>query len=211
MTKKVYIAGLAYRDATKKCFLSQGSDFEITDNFKDADLYVFTGGEDINPRLYNQRPLKNTHFNLDRDSKELEAFSNIPDDRWKIGICRGAQLLNVLAGGSMWQDVDRHQGGNHVVYLQGAAKGLYEGDKVTTNSIHHQMMIPGPGCETLGYAHESTFRENAVRDIRGTGFTDSEVLLYKQEKSFCFQAHPEFGHAPTTELFFKLMKRVEIY
>lgn len=210
MTKQVYVVGNNYRGPTIECFAAQGSEaFQITNDVNEADIFVFTGGADIDPHIYGQRRLAVTHYDEKRDRSELEVHRAIPEGKIKIGICRGAQLLNALNGGKMWQDVNNHAGSHHKLHLN--AKGLVDNNVTVINSIHHQMMIPTYEAEVLGVAYEATKKLNSHRDIQGTIFTDPEVVWYKKDQSFCFQAHPEFGHAPTTEVFFKLLKHVDIF
>lgn len=205
--KLFYVVGDSYRRPTIDCFSSQEG-FQLTEKFDEADIYVFTGGADIDPNIYGDRRLAVSHFDLKRDKNELEAFSKIPKEKIKIGICRGAQLLNCLAGGRLWQDVNNHQGNHHSMYLK--VKNIVEGDVTVINSIHHQMMIPTFEADILGVSYESTKRLNSRQELQGTFFTDPEVVWYKEKKHFCFQAHPEFGHKGTTDIFFKLLKHVGI-
>jgi putative glutamine amidotransferase len=73
-----------------------------------------------------------------------------------LGICRGIQLLNVAAGGTLWQDIPsqcpqalRHMDDGHgrerrrllhsvEVAPTSAAAGLLGGGALPVNSIHHQ-------------------------------------------------------------------------
>src|SRR3546814_14796091 len=52
-----------------------------------------------------------------------------------LGVCRGAQFLNVMPGGKLYQDVDNHVG-DHPIYDP-------QNKRVIPNvsSIHHQMCI----------------------------------------------------------------------
>lgn len=209
MVKKVHVVGNVYSQQTAAIFAKMPEDFEVVKDFKDADIYVFTGGEDIDPAIYNDKRLSVSQFNRHRDEYELDAHGHIEKDKIKIGICRGAQLLNCLNGGQLWQDVNNHWGGHHEIVIN--VKGITPTNTATINSIHHQMMIAGPKAETLAVAYESTYRVKGDREVRGTIFTDNEVLWYPDTKSFCFQAHPEFGHPETTDIFFKMLKHVGVY
>ena len=102
---------------------------------------IIWGGEDISPSLYNQKPaLLYTDAPAYLSKRDLiestlakQAIeSNIPI----IGICRGAQLMCAVSGGSVIQHVTGH------------CKWTYhemetnKGDIICTNSVHHQMMNP---------------------------------------------------------------------
>lgn len=206
--RSVYIVGSSYKSQTATCFNAHPDQFTLTEDFDSADVYVFTGGEDIYPGIYGEKQLPVTHTNTKRDTEEITAYHAIAAGKAKVGICRGAQLLNALNGGKMWQDVNNHQGGRHVIHTK--VKGLFKDDRFTSNSIHHQMMIPAFKGETLGVAYESDYRFKAGKEIRGTFFVDTEVVWYPEDRAFCFQAHPEFGHKETHDAFFTYLKHLEI-
>lgn len=71
---------------------------------------VVTGGHDISPVLYAAEPEVRPNHDLERDRFE----SDIIDDALSrhlplLGICRGAQLLNVRLGGTLYQDLSRRR------------------------------------------------------------------------------------------------------
>lgn len=101
-----------------------------------ADLVVFTGGEDINPELYHEAPIEGIRFNKKRDDYEKSMFNQarnygIP----MVGICRGAQLLNVLCGGRLWQHVDNHTSSHYLT-------DVITNEVTLVTSTHHQQMRP---------------------------------------------------------------------
>ncbi|GAB7189972.1 gamma-glutamyl-gamma-aminobutyrate hydrolase family protein [Kineococcus sp. NUM-3379] len=71
----------------------------------DLDALVLTGGADVDPALYGQRPLPTTGTPQPaRDGTEVALLraalgSGLP----VLGICRGAQVLNVALGGTLHQ------------------------------------------------------------------------------------------------------------
>jgi hypothetical protein len=183
-TKNVRVIG---PDHSVSNIFYRSPDFNI-DNTSDPDIVVFTGGADINPLIYNQKPIPQCGSILyDRDKREIEAFHKYRDIP-KASICRGGQLLNVLSGGNMFQHVNNHMGNHPVVDLTGIfPRGL------VTNSCHHQMMVPGPDGELLAYTEKRSdvylADPNAklvVPDV------DPEVIYYSSTKSLCYQAHPEW-------------------
>lgn len=160
-------------------------------------LVVFTGGEDITPRLYGERALAMTHYNERRDAREEEfykRFLKVP----KVGICRGGQFLNVMSGGSMWQHVDNH-GRRHEIIDLISKEAIKE-----VVSTHHQMMIPGPRGEVIAIASEATEFISAKHERPKPEF-DTEVVFYNSTNSLCFQPHPEYGIGPTRDYFFSLL------
>ncbi|MBH0010028.1 gamma-glutamyl-gamma-aminobutyrate hydrolase family protein [Salinibacterium sp. SWN1162] len=69
------------------------------------DGLIITGGKDINPARYGQEPHPTTDDSrLDRDAWEDELMRQaLEADLPFLGICRGAQILNVALGGTLHQ------------------------------------------------------------------------------------------------------------
>src|SRR5436853_2029682 len=74
----------------------------------DLDGLVLTGGKDIDPALYRQRLRDGCGVEIDhpRDALEIPlARRALERDLPILGICRGVQVLNVAAGGTLLQDI----------------------------------------------------------------------------------------------------------
>lgn len=77
------------------------------------DLIIVPGGEDVNPALYNEEN-RYSYVNDYRDSKEIPIVKSAIKNRKKIyAVCRGHQLINVLHGGNLYQDLIDDVGYNH--------------------------------------------------------------------------------------------------
>lgn len=144
---------------------------QINKTLEDDNLggILFTGGEDVHPMLYKQRNTK-SYPNLHRDLMEKFLFEycfehGVP----MIGICRGAQLMNVLMGGSMIQHIDGHAGhGQHNIITS-------DGKKVAVNSIHHQAIVPADKMEVIARSEDGIV----------------EVIINKEHCMLGVQFHPE--------------------
>jgi len=188
--KKVLIVGGT--PAYLAMFVAIG--FDLTDSMEEADLVQFTGGEDVTPSLYDQPTYNRTYNNPFRDEKEQKLYAIAKSLGKKCaGICRGGQFLNVMNGGSIYQDVSDHAiGGTHSVV------DVDSGMEWQVTSTHHQMMIAGDEGNVLALAHICT---NRVAFEEGSFITkeglcphgDVEAVMY--EDVLCFQPHPEFGGA----------------
>lgn len=166
----------------------------------DADVVLFTGGEDVNPALYGEVCMAKTHYSRDRDEKEKAIFEaallkKLP----MIGICRGGQFLNVMNGGKMWQHVTGHTI-EHVARIE--IPPFNENDMrrtIKVTSTHHQMMIPTEHAIVLATANEAYEKHSFDRYVAGRGGNDNpdtEVVFYDDTNCLCFQPHPEFKTAP---------------
>lgn len=179
---------------------------------KDAHILIFSGGTDISPSMYGEFTVhpKTQRPDRHRDTMENKAFvAGLAKKKVLVGICRGAQLLNVLNGGRLWQHVNNHQNTTHVT--------MYTDDKgarygVMTTSDHHQMMRPAKHARILGVASTCTFRATGIEDnpITEDDEYDPEIVWYPRTKSLCYQPHPEWGLASDRNLFLDCIRRVMI-
>ena len=114
------------------------------------DGLILSGGEDVQPGWYGEEVWNETvHVDSLRDrSDSLLARAALASDKPVLAICRGAQLMNVVLGGSLYQDLPTqfgtavaHGGGvEHRIGLEADSvlAGLYGTDSLTVNSFHHQ-------------------------------------------------------------------------
>ncbi len=178
---------------------------EVVDSIHSSpDLLCFTGGEDVSPSYYGEKPHKRSFYNPARDAVEKEIFNiAITKEIPCVGICRGGQFLNCLSGGKMFQDVSQH---THDHYVKDVETGML----IWSSSTHHQMMRPGPGASIVAIANEGGYKEHMCSDgvIRVEELEDDmEVLHYPLTKCLCFQPHPEFdGYEELQDYFFHCVK-----
>lgn len=70
------------------------------------DGVVVSGGHDVEPALYKEAAEIEGRYDPDRDVFESGVIDRaLDDDTPLLGICRGAQLLNVRLGGTLFQDL----------------------------------------------------------------------------------------------------------
>lgn len=200
---KVYIQGPSYYQMTADVFRKFG--YEIVKSIPDSDVVVLTGGADISPGIYGQRNVASS-CNPERDEVDKRAISlGLKGDKYLVGICRGAQLLNCYPnGGKLWQDVDHHNG-THSALDHDTGKTI-----PSLLSVHHQMMRIGPKGKLVTSSWASTYKLDDQGSISSAGETphgDPETIWYEDTKSLAFQSHPEFGHPESASYFFEIMGR----
>lgn len=183
MTKVYIVNGSgAYRA------LFAGLGMSIAATIDEAELVCFTGGADVTPSLYGDEAHPKTYNDPYRDAEEVKIFNALKERGIPmVGICRGAQFLNVMSGGRMYQHVTGHLGDHEIVDVD-------SGEHVYVSSTHHQMMMPADnaiilGISTLGGTREWFDGQVAMRDVSNT---DYEVVYYHDTRCLCFQPHPEF-------------------
>ena len=112
---------------------------------------LIPGGSDINPKIYDRRKHKLCGY-PDDERDELEFFVAkfaMENDIPILGVCRGHQMMNIAAGGTLYQDISiakkkyiSHQASHHNIFIE--AKGLFQDivkvNGFQTNSYHHQCL-----------------------------------------------------------------------
>jgi len=174
-----------------------------TEQYDLADCIVFTGGADIDPRMYGEEKHRQCYAtDPNRDSSEEEVFNyavrhGIP----MVGICRGAQFLNVMNGGKLIQHSTGHTMG-HQVELAKYCK--YKQKTFEVTSTHHQLMVPDvkKGHELIAFSRNVAKIMAGVPLKEYTAYSEkhsdgmmmakeAEVLWYDVTNSLCVQYHPE--------------------
>lgn len=199
MKKYAYIVG--GDSLVEALFRNYG--YDISHDKDKADIAVFTGGADVSPELYGEENVASV-CNLQRDEFELEVFKHFLGFNTPMaGICRGGQFLNVVSGGKLWQDVNKHAISDTHIAKDIKNKRLYK-----VSSTHHQMIIPPMEAELIGIANLSTRKVNAAGEFESEEWTDVEVVWHPKTKALCFQPHPEYSYCPETkDWFFDLINR----
>jgi len=185
------------------------------DLMKKCDFLLLTGGADINPSYYGQERSDRIHpsyYDAKRDEKEFDlANEAILSDIPIIGVCRGAQWLAILAGGSLIQHVDGHETGMHFLELYDPDDPEF--NRVSMSTSHHQM------CNLTGVDHMLYAWTNHLSSLylgqKGVklfpkGLTkEPEIFYIPNIRGFGIQGHPEYlsRHAPGNRYIRKLLTK----
>lgn len=173
------------------------SSIRLSDYVRHLDGLILQGGADLAPETYGEEPLKPEWAgDRVRDRYELEVLEEfMAADKPVLGICRGAQLINVALGGTLHQDINSQLPGTlahrathtyeqnfHAISFEpesGLAR-MYPGVRGgRVNSIHHQSV------KDLG------------RDLVVEAYSEPDRVVEAmrwQGRSYVFgvQWHPEF-------------------
>lgn len=150
------------------------------------DGLVLSGGADLDPATYNADPDPDLgSVEIDRDRFELALASQaIVTSLPTLGICRGIQVLNVAAGGSLIQHRPVHarydsapDADVHAVSIdEDSIAGSAYGTTRRVNSFHHQVLDTiGDGVRVVGRAEDG----------------DVEVIEFPGKPVVGIQWHPE--------------------
>lgn len=157
------------------------------------DGVIISGGNDVSPAFYGEQAESCGELEPRRDTQDIALsrylweHSDIP----VLGICRGMQVLNVMMGGTLYQDLrkagyQRHSWDEspmnlpvHRVKLEDGTRirSIFETDCVQVNSYHHSAV------------------RQAAEGLVIAGRSDDgviEVMEWPGERFFlCVQWHPE--------------------
>lgn len=201
---KIYVVGGANN------YVNFIENVQLTDKLEDAQLVVFTGGEDVTPKLYGCKKHRTTCSNLKRDQEEQAIFNKIdPKKQVCYGSCRGSQFLAVMNGGKLIQNVCNH--------ATGFTHGISDGSRIyQITSTHHQMQYPFNLKEKdydllfTSYGVESDFYEGDGIDPNVVLGREPEIVLYHKEnlpKCLAVQGHPEMiPDSPVAKMINNLIK-----
>ncbi len=159
-----------------------------------CDGIVFTGGGDVNPKLYGEAPTEYVQgIDEQRDLFECMLLEkSLLRQLPVLGICRGLQAINVFFGGSLYQDVEQQGFKKH----SGASgKDLRHGiDVVPHTTLAH---IVGVTHGNVNSCHHQAIN-NVAEVLTVSGYSEDglvESLEWKEKTSKQFlllaQWHPE--------------------
>lgn len=183
---------------------------QIVDEY---DGFLFTGGQDVDPTIYGHKRLS-VCDEICRIRDRMESYI-IPRivfyNKPLLGICRGLQILNVVLGGTLYQDLPTQLGtsvlhsqkkpynrGAHKVTINRGTKlyDILEVDTLNVNSMHHQGV-----CEIAP--------EAVVGAVSSDGLVEA-IELPNKAMVIGVQWHPEYltkEDSPSKKLFWALVKK----
>ena len=168
-------------------------DLKLVNSFsKLLDGLVITGGDfDIDPKIYNNLKKGSKNLKRKRTNFEIKIFNKfLVLDKPILGICGGAQLINVASGGSLIQDLKkgsinheqtnpRNQTSHEItIYRKSKLFKICKKNKIKVNSAHHQSV------KTLG--------KNLIISARSSDKVIEAIEHKKHKWCIGLQWHPEF-------------------
>ena len=191
-----YLDGIRQAGATAIIFPFTSDTQEIRQLTDLCSGILFTGGHDVCPQEYHETPLEGLISSCEkRDIMERIVLEMaIADDKSVLGICRGLQFINVVLGGTLFQDLpSQYPSGivhrqpapynipSHSVTIKEGSplhKCLGEVD-IQVNSCHHQAVRKlSPELSVMAEAQDGIIE-----------------AIYRPESRFLWavQWHPEFS------------------
>jgi len=191
-----YLEALRGAGADPTVLPSTADEAEVSALVGEYDGFVFTGGADVDPKLYGEEPFEGVVPSSERDEREGLLLQKILEaDKPLLGICRGIQLINVLLGGDLYQDIPTQCPSetvhnmkppyDHTVHSVKVEKDsplyrLLGVEELAVSSLHHQAVRKAAPCLSVMARSEDGLIEG----------------LRMPEKKFVWliQWHPEFTY-----------------
>ena len=179
----------------------------INEVLSKVDGLLLIGGYDVNPKYFDEHPHpKVGRIETNRDESDFALLQEALNLNMPVfAVCRGLQVLNVLFGGSLYQDIpsqvdgamqhtqnsSRHEKVHAITVYEDTKLHSIVGEHIMTNSFHHQS-VKALG---EGLVISATTNDGIVEAIEHPNYT------------FCLgvQWHPEelaiHGDNPSKKLF----------
>jgi putative glutamine amidotransferase len=171
------------------------------------DGLILAGGVDVDPRFFGEQPIGTGEITPERDSYEMAlAGEFLAKDKPILAICRGLQVLNICAGGDIYQDINARP--ERVIKHMQQAPKWYPTHRVSVkddsklgkilgksqlqvNSFHHQApRRVGPGFQATAWSEDGiieAIESDSHRFIIGIQW-HPEQMLSRSEQRKLFQA-----------------------
>ena len=189
--------GILTSKAAKRVKVNTWQNSNVEEIMKDVDCVIFPGGSDICPTLYYHEQkwhgiIDDTDYSSERDVSDYILLSYcLENDVPILAICRGMQMLSVVSGADMIQDIKGHRDVNkenfvsHPVSVISKDSHLYRitGKETIDNvpSWHHQAVKSIDGTRLVKTAQAKIGDITLIEGVE------------RPDKKFCVgvQFHPE--------------------
>lgn len=169
-----------------------------------CDGIVFSGGPDMDPAYFGEEVLAECGgIDIERDRAEAAYFAAARELGLPIfGICRGHQLINVLLGGDLYQDIDAqlprspalqhrsHGAGDTLLHTirtepDSLLARITHGEALRVTSTHHQAVRRiAPGLRAVGFS-----ADGVVEALEGDGGAFLLSVQWHPELRYTREAH----------------------
>lgn len=198
--KQDYVAGIAQAGGCPILLTRLTPPHMLPEVMADLDGLLVPGGPDVSPLLYGEDPIRAVNFSYAaQDRFEISLVKEaVALGKPILGICRGAQLINVALGGTLYQDI----------WVQAGATLCHQQDpRLPTECTHTISPVPGTlfarlmdGQSTVNSFHHQAVRELAPGLVPAAWSSDGILEAYEDPARpiLGVQFHPErlIGTAP---------------
>lgn len=173
--------------------------FDAPLSLHDLDGVLLTGGGDIDPGLYAEPPHPTTkEVDAQRDRFEIDlARLAMKEGIPLLGICRGLQVMNVAAGGTLIQDIPSQVADHVEHHVNEPLDAVAHPVQIARGSVLARVMgdrlAGGDRLQVNSRHHQSIARVAAGFDVSATAPDGVIEAIERPDLPFCLavQWHPE--------------------
>lgn len=201
--------GILTSEAAKKVKVNTWQNSNVEEIMKDADCVIFPGGSDICPTLYYDEQdwhgiEEDTDYSAERDVSDYMLLTYcLENDIPVLAICRGMQMLCIVSGADMIQDLGQWYEGQGIRYSndhRDAKKEKFVSHSVSVISRDSHLYritgretlsrVPSWHHQTVGNIDNTRLVMTAVAETDGKRVIEG---VERPDKKFCVgvQFHPE--------------------
>jgi putative glutamine amidotransferase len=147
-----------------------------------CDAIIVTGGGDVDPQRYGGTADRASDLLMDvdpaRDDTEVRVVeAALEQGKRVLGVCRGAQLLAVMGGGTLvldlpakgieghWDEIRQYEPVHAITAESGSTADRVVGSLTEVNSIHHQAIVdPGQTLRATAWSPDGV-----IEAVEGPG------------------------------------------
>lgn len=179
------------------------------------DAVIMTGGEDINPGFYHEKPNpKLETVNNPRDLSDYILLATaLKEDYPILATCRGMQFLNVIKGGTLFQDLPTQKPTN-ILHRDPERKVFTKHDSIITDTDSHLYEILQVKNITVNSWHHQAVKDLG-KDLKVVSIAPDGIIEAIEVPSATFvvavQYHPEWCVADNEDKFIDFFKVLKEY
>ncbi|MBQ7434001.1 MAG: gamma-glutamyl-gamma-aminobutyrate hydrolase family protein [Lachnospiraceae bacterium] len=191
-----YLEGIKHAGGIPIIFPLSTEEQELEQLIEMCDGFLFTGGHDVSPRIYNEDPMECVDSCEVRDKMEMIVLKKAMDaDKPILGICRGIQFINAALGGTLYQDIPK-QCPSSIEHHQSPPYDIPVHDVSIVNNSPLQKCLRVSRLSVNSYHHQAVKAvapELSVMAVSSDGIVEA---LYRENSRFLWavQWHPEFSY-----------------
>ena len=198
ITKPYKKENLAYAAVAAAVKLGGGDPVALTPTEQRDQLmvngFVIGGGQDIFPMLYDATPKQGYAYDRERDALEITAATQASEENIPaLGICRGAQLINVMRGGSLHADVAAEY--EDAAYPNGVWDKVFYRKKINISPGSRLHRLLGEETTEVNSLHKQAIKR-VGGGLQATAKENNGVIQSVEDSDLDFflgvQFHPEF-------------------
>ncbi|MDR1543670.1 MAG: membrane dipeptidase [Prevotellaceae bacterium] len=189
------------------------------------DGLLLSGGADINPEYFNEKPIPELGKVVPlRDEYDTKLIKLAHEHQVPIlGICRGMQVLNVVFGGSLYQDIAAQYDGfslkhnqdeprniaTHEVLIKDNSRlaKIVGAENLQVNSVHHQAVK----CVAAGFQAVAFAQDGICEAIESDNYAEMGVQWHPEHLCNYELQITNYERKPHLKLFEWLINEAKIF